>query len=528
VPPNATGQDFTATCTEPTSTISGQVSDGSGNPVAGVTIAAGSGGSTITASDGSYTLSSLAADTYTLSATKTGCTFDPSFRFVDVPPNATGQDFTATCGTTASASWTFLLYMDGEDPNLYPYFESTLDNLEFQVIPSRTDLNIVVLLDGPQNGDTRKLVVQPRGNYTPNINYWDLGERNVGDPNTLQEFIDWGQRNYPADHYYLAVADHGNGVLGIAWDETDNDDYLTTAELGAAIAGGTSNGQRPIDVLHYDACLMGMLENAYQVKDYADHLIFSQNLGWSVFGYDDYVSSTNLPTTGSSIATIAANTTAATTPRQLAENIAAVYHNSLNRDGYPHTISVLDLSKIDTLQQEVNALAQVLNANMSSIETAVQNTRNMTQMFDSRADYNTGPEDDYADLYDLAQQLEQNVSNSSVQSVARSVMSAVDAAVITEYHAGGPIRRISNSSYSLDNAHGISIYFPPHPGSSSYNQYIAHESFSFTAVNDWDDFLENYFTLTELAMETGDILKPVPLLGASPNINTLYLPMVGQ
>jgi hypothetical protein len=97
VPPNATGQDFTATCTVPTFAISGQVTDGSGNPIAGVTIAAGSNTNTITNNAGSYTLDNLPVGTYTLTAAKTNCTFAPASRSVSVPPDTTNQHFTATC-----------------------------------------------------------------------------------------------------------------------------------------------------------------------------------------------------------------------------------------------------------------------------------------------------------------------------------------------------------------------------------------------------------------------------------------------
>jgi hypothetical protein len=528
VPPDASEQDFTGTAdpvTPDTSSISGSVTDGSGDPLDGVTITTDTGATATTGSDGSYTLSDLAAGSYTLSASKTNCTFSPATLSVTVPPDATGQDFTATCGSTSSESWTFLLYMDGEDPNLYPHFQRALASLE--ALPAQPNLTIVALMDGPQNGDTRRMVVQPGGNYTPNVNYWDLGEQNVGDPQTLQDFISWGQTTYPADHYYLTVADHGNGNLGIAWDET-SDDYLSTAELGAAIAGGTNNGQRSIDVLHYDACLMGLLENAYQVKDYADYLIFSQNLGWSIFAYSDYTRDMQVQSRSPAIASIVAATSASTTPRQFAETIAEVYHARLSGGDYPRTISVIDLSAMDVLQQAVNTLAQALSSNISSIDTTVQNTRNATQTFDSRADFSTGPEDDYVDLYDFARRLEQNINISSVDASATAVMNAVDAAVVVEYHASGPVRRVTDSYYDLDNAHGIAIYFPPRSGSGAYNRYIGHQNFSFTQDGDWDDFLKDYFGLTGLTPEVGETLAPVAHLDAPQSMNIIYLPMVSR
>ena len=43
-----------------------------------------------------YTLSGLAAGTYTLTVSKSGYSFAPTSRTVTVPPDATGQDFVGT------------------------------------------------------------------------------------------------------------------------------------------------------------------------------------------------------------------------------------------------------------------------------------------------------------------------------------------------------------------------------------------------------------------------------------------------
>jgi len=86
---------------EPTYSISGQVQDSSGNPISGVTISDGAGHTATTDSNGNYTLSGLTAGTYTLTPSKSGYTFSPASRTVNVPPNATGQDFTGS-PTTAN------------------------------------------------------------------------------------------------------------------------------------------------------------------------------------------------------------------------------------------------------------------------------------------------------------------------------------------------------------------------------------------------------------------------------------------
>ncbi|MGB9873276.1 MAG: carboxypeptidase-like regulatory domain-containing protein, partial [Anaerolineae bacterium] len=79
-----------------TYSISGRVVDGSGNPISGVTLSDNAGHTTTTGSDGRYTLSGLAAGTYTVTPSKSGYTFSPTSRTVTVPPDATGVDFTGT------------------------------------------------------------------------------------------------------------------------------------------------------------------------------------------------------------------------------------------------------------------------------------------------------------------------------------------------------------------------------------------------------------------------------------------------
>jgi len=98
VPPDATSQNFTADCTVPTYTVSGQVTDGSGNGVSNVTITGG-GQSITTSSNGSYTISGLTSGSYTIRASKTNCTFSPSSHSVSVPPDRSGRNFTASCTT---------------------------------------------------------------------------------------------------------------------------------------------------------------------------------------------------------------------------------------------------------------------------------------------------------------------------------------------------------------------------------------------------------------------------------------------
>lgn len=435
------------------------------------------------------------------------------------------QTFTIN-GSIASKPWTFMLYLAG-DNNLYPYLERAISALEAQA--ANPNVNIVVLYDADRTGDSWRFLVQPGGNYTFGVNKWYLNEVNTGNPQTLSDFITWARQAYPAENYYLSIADHGRGTSGVAWDATSNNDYLTTAELRTALNTATNSGLWKIDVLHFDACLMAMLEDAYQVKDYAGYMVASENLGWSVFAYDNYGQASGAAAIQAAApyeyAQVVRQVNAATTPRQLAINIADAYFNHPSLKGYPRTISVMDLSNSVAVRQALDTLAGALRTNLDSIKNFVQNTRSATQKFDSR-DYGTITQDDeYVDLYHLAEKLKQYVPNTEVQSAAQAVMDAItNGFVIADHHQSGNWSDGEKDVYwDLDNAHGVSLYFPPRSGTNDYNAYIAHQKFQFTVDSQWDNFLSDYFGAMGLPPESGGDTGIPPML---PPTFYLYLPMI--
>jgi uncharacterized membrane protein len=96
--------------------ISGQVKDQQGNPVAGVTISAGSDYNALTDSNGNYILTGLPTGSYTLTPGKSGYSFTPASLSVTVPPNAGDRDFTAV-------RLPGLLYLPMVQNNYISYFE---------------------------------------------------------------------------------------------------------------------------------------------------------------------------------------------------------------------------------------------------------------------------------------------------------------------------------------------------------------------------------------------------------------------
>jgi hypothetical protein len=95
---NVTSVNFTASCTVATYSISGNVG------TSGATVTAGSSSTTSDASS-NFTMSGFANGTYTVTPSKSGCTFSPASSSVTVNgANVTGVSFTASCGDTQLTS----------------------------------------------------------------------------------------------------------------------------------------------------------------------------------------------------------------------------------------------------------------------------------------------------------------------------------------------------------------------------------------------------------------------------------------
>ncbi len=90
----------------PTYSVAGRVTDASGHPVAGVTIASDSGQSATTGGDGTYVIDGLPAGSHRVTPSRSGYTFEPASRTLSVPPDAAGQDFVAILAPTPTASQT--------------------------------------------------------------------------------------------------------------------------------------------------------------------------------------------------------------------------------------------------------------------------------------------------------------------------------------------------------------------------------------------------------------------------------------
>jgi hypothetical protein len=179
-----------------------------------------------------------------------------------------------------------MVYMAANN-TLAPY--AKIDINEMESIGSSSEVAVVVEAEfdpgwatGVPTQTVRGLVAADADDEHLGSWYAGLGNRDMADPANLRDFISWAARSYPARHYALVIWSHGQGwkdgsgggapSKGVINDGTA--DYMSVAGVAQAI----SDSGVPIEVVNFDACLMGMYEVAYGLKDCASYLVFSEEV----------------------------------------------------------------------------------------------------------------------------------------------------------------------------------------------------------------------------------------------------------
>ncbi|MCB9422726.1 MAG: hypothetical protein H6667_23200 [Ardenticatenaceae bacterium] len=373
--------------------------------------------------------------------------------------------------------WTVMVYMNA-DNNLEA--AGLLDFNEMEAAPQNGQVNVLVQIDravGEAVSEedwtgARRYRIQHDEDVTAVTSQLaaKLGEVNMGDPLTLADFITWGAANYPANHYALILWDHGVGWNGIAFDNDTADfgqpDYLSLGDLAGALNRALPKaGVDKLDLIGFDACLMGQLDVFQTIAPFADFAVGSEELtpgsGW------DY---------RAVLGQLADEP--AMDGERLAEQIAANfadYYTLVEPDDFV-TMTAVDLSQIDSVSTAVTQLAQTLTTNPVQATSAVGDARSGAEAF---ARVYANEFDRYAavDLQHFASILVQRSPDTAVQAAAEEVMGTVETAVIANEHGSG-----------FKHAGGIAIYFPR-------QAQFYDAAYAQTTTNAaWNDFLTAYFT----------------------------------
>jgi hypothetical protein len=388
-----------------------------------------------------------------------------------------------------------------------------------KAVGSTDQVDVVAQFDQMGDSVTRRYHLTRGGEVAADV-VAELPETNTGEPTTLIDFVRWGMAEYPSERTALVLWNHGAGwkdddvyalarevglteadlprslvrgvsrrrigrslfatsvkavlrypaaVRAILFDDTSKD-FLDNQELKAVLdAVLLARGGRKLDLLGFDACLMNMIEVAYQVQGGCVCMVGSQEIepgeGWP---YDRI------------LAALARQPDAP--PERLGQIVVDEYagYYAQHPPNMAVTQAALRLERVPALVERVGHLADGLSARLADrafYRQVLMPALRQVQKF---------RDDQYADLGHLAQllaaQAPDEVREAAREVAARLDPSAVDSAVV---RVSGPTTGFLSAGGTA--AHGVSIYVPLIGRVSP-----AYDALAFARDGRWGPFLHAF------------------------------------
>jgi hypothetical protein len=381
----------------------------------------------------------------------------------------------ANASDGAAKDWTFLVFMNGNN-SLDQFTTTNLNQME--KVGSTDNVNVVVQWASMSAKTTERLLVQKideSGTVTSPV-IQNMGQVDMGDYNTLVDFVKWGVANYPAQHYFIDVWDHGSGwhnlqamdasgkitkgpihAQDISLDENTGH-WITTEQLGMAMSQAAQIIGHKVDVYGSDACLMAMAEVAGEMQDSVSYFVGSEEVepgaGWP---YTELLTRWN-EQPGTQPADVA---------KILVDEYVKSYEGGSNGTE-DVTFSAFDMSKFADFEASLNTLGQKLRAVDASERTKLAGAIGNALSFTNQ---------DYDDMLGYLN----SIANSGVRGLSpddfADVATATQALVIANS---------DTSKYSA--ATGMAIWLPA--DTSTYSQYSdRYKALKFNQASGWGDTL---------------------------------------
>ena len=456
---------------------------------------------------------------------------------VDVSPTEAESDEPSTEVTVVSpdkappsgggAEWTILMYMDADDDVLEQ--DIYVDLNEIELIGSTDAVQVVAQFDrfngsfdgdGDWTGTKRFLVTQDDDlGVVGSQELEDLGESDMGDPQTLFDFVVWGIENFPAQKYALIMSDHGSGWPG-GWSDPDPNEgsELYTVEIVDALQNiQKATGLEQFELLGFDACLMSQLEVYATMQPFARYAVASEEVepavGWA---YTDWLGqlTENPGMQGDELAKIIVDTYIEQDQRILDDQARTEAFGGGSAQqvaqelGRGITLSAVDMQAIPGVVTALDNLAAV----MTTLDQGqIAEARAYSQAFESV--FGQDSPSPYIDLGHFSQVLAQVSGSPEAASASDELMGAIQQAVLVEKHGE-----------DRPGATGIAFYFPTSELYANENAgaplYAAIAQF-FLQGSSWDEFLNAFYTGADFEPVEGQAVEPasnaqISSPGASP------------
>jgi len=410
--------------------------------------------------------------------------------------------------------WTVLAYVNGKDSSLQKFAPGVLRELEAAGSDDR--LNIVAqvarqksIIDRvskdwsgtrryyvtrntdppPMQEEMKSWFIPP---YTKNIvsePLQDMGENiNMGDPETLKDFLKWGIKEYPAKHYAVLLYGQGGGFVGGLADG-DHKSVIDNKELADALKTAAEEAGNKIDLVAFDGNLMAQLEVADQIKDSAKIFVASEGT----------VQMGSLPLDGvMKDLKFELDDSGNVTPEMLAKYFVfeQKYQPGPSAEMMAPTLSAIDLEKMEGVKNSFGELAKEISHALEvrpELKEALRDVIKNTQAF--VAGGGQDPYGDYRDVGHFAKMIKSDdrFNNYYFPEMAKkcdNLINSVKGAMIDEAHIGK----------AVENATGLSAYMPLDFGYDMPSTFWQPENWdpshgygetSLARDTVWDDVLKN-------------------------------------
>ena len=354
---------------------------------------------------------------------------------------------------TYNADDTWLVYWYICGSNLETENQAATADLS-EMVNAKLPSNVKVLIQAGGSNQWHNEVVKPgqinRYLYdSDDMNILEaLPDADMGNADTLADFLKYGKDNFDADHRVFVFWDHGGGsVGGVCQDERTNN-MLSLNDIRTAFEKvySPSDDNPPFEMIGFDACLMATYDTAHNLHGLTRYMTASEELepgcGWEYTGWLSELGN-NPAMSGAKLGQIICDTYFAGCTEYDVEDAA--------------TLSVIDVSKIPELRTAYE------NFSTEALRLSSENPQKFFSSFGRSAvsaeNYGGNTREqgyfDMVDLGDLAKK-----SKSILPQTSQNLINAVDDAII--YKVQGDYR---------DQGSGISGFYPYDGGDMIFNMY---------------------------------------------------------
>lgn len=363
-------------------------------------------------------------------------------------------------------SWTYVFYCDADCGSMY----EPLEDFALQA-RSGENFNVIILQD--VFGDDTVLYQIDTDHNIIELENW--GERNMGDPETLYDLLNYADTNFKADKYILAIYDHGKQWEGSCVDDTDND-RLTLDETQQALTafGGVNM------VLFTAPCFMGCMEAAYELRNLCEYFVASENYSGYYLWEDviDDICNTIISDSESK-------------SRDLAEMMVSLAEESCLNYGVDfYTLSAIDTSKLDALATAINDVCTAYITEQTDFLTTW-----LVYKLDVAA-YGFAGYNVYNDIYSWAQMFKEHETNAEIIAQLETMQQALLDCVVAYF-----------TDADHPEAHGLSVFFKAYHPFNSNNYPLPDYGLDLCIDTNWDELQSHFFGFKSAGEDVEKLMK---------------------